>query len=216
MSDKIIVSIDLRNVIAIDAAPGENCLYNWTLTSRLGQILALAEQWYGERDKSYTLLGIEFGSRNPHIWYPGGGDGGRKDIIIQLSPECLLEHERGCYQLAHEAVHLLSPLGGKYATNLEEGLAEAFAFSYMASHFRMFWPSMMPSYEAAKSSVQSLLQHRPSIIKDLRQKQPTISLITAREIMEACPELDPVLAEFLGSPFVREQPLTSTSSPTAS
>src|SRR3990167_6713780 len=93
--------------------------YTWTLTSRLGSLLQLAESQFGARDKDYTILGIEFGSTGPFIWYPGNC----KNIAIQLSLESLKSEHCALYELAHECIHLLSPTGKKNANVLEEGLA---------------------------------------------------------------------------------------------
>ena len=56
---------------------------SWTLASRLGDMLDMAEKLFGGRDTSYTLLGTQFTSDGPRIWYRGKH---RKHIIIQLSP----------------------------------------------------------------------------------------------------------------------------------
>ena len=39
----------------------EGCGYTWTLASRLGDMLHMAEELFGPRDPSYTVLGIEIG-----------------------------------------------------------------------------------------------------------------------------------------------------------
>lgn len=44
--------------------------FTWTLPSRLGDMLADAEMMFGERDHSWTILGIEFALTGPMIWYP--------------------------------------------------------------------------------------------------------------------------------------------------
>src|SRR4051812_12688158 len=61
--------------VAVDPAlfmarPIENG-YTWTLASRLGDMLHLAETMFGPRDPSYTVLGVEFVADNPRVWYPG-------------------------------------------------------------------------------------------------------------------------------------------------
>ena len=61
---------------------------SWTLASRLGDMLDMAENLFGERDYCYTILGIQFTSDDPQIWYRGKH---RKHIIIQLS-------RKGCYR----------------------------------------------------------------------------------------------------------------------
>jgi|GEM_PF-6247252 len=46
--------------------------HSWSITSKFGHILKTTEERYGERDKSYILLGLEFTTNgNPQTWYPG-------------------------------------------------------------------------------------------------------------------------------------------------
>src|SRR5688572_13854180 len=59
--------------------------FTWTLASRMGRLLAEAEDEFGPRDPAYTPLGVEFEETGPRVWYPGS----RKHVIIQLSTECL-------------------------------------------------------------------------------------------------------------------------------
>ena len=93
-----------HRLMLLDAYGG----YTWTLPSRLGRILREVEELYGLRDSSWTVLGIEFGPRNPHLWYPSSG----KNIVIQLGMSAIDHAGLARYQLAHECVHLLAPNGG--------------------------------------------------------------------------------------------------------
>jgi len=83
--------------------------WTFTLATRLGHMLRIAEERYGQRDGSYTILGVEFTEGVPQLWYPDNVD----DIAIQLNVTCLHEPHRAYYQLAHECIHLLSPTGDK-------------------------------------------------------------------------------------------------------
>jgi hypothetical protein len=82
--------------------------WTWTLASRLGHILRTAQELYGPRDPNYTILGVEFGGDIPQLWYPG--DCGH--VVVQINPACATDMNRACFQMAHEAIHLLSPSGG--------------------------------------------------------------------------------------------------------
>lgn len=175
--------------------------YKWTLVSRLGDMLALAEEKYGKRDQSYTLLGIEFMEGSPQVWFPGN----RKSIIIQLDVSCLSDMMRGCYQLAHECIHLLSPTGTRNATVLEEGLATHFSEYYLREKMRRpNWRSSMKSYAQAKKLVEMLLYIEKDAIRILRQDQPVISRITAEDILGRFSKLPSGLAFQLSSSFDRE------------
>jgi len=59
--------------------------YTWTLASRLGGMLRDAEDKFGERDRSYTILSIEFCGDFPQVWYPANC----RQVVIQLTESCL-------------------------------------------------------------------------------------------------------------------------------
>jgi hypothetical protein len=184
----------------IVARPYENdAECSWTLASRLGEMLSDAEQQYGERDKSYAMLGIEFCGDAPRIRYAGN----RRYIIIQLSQSCLTSMIQACYQLAHECIHLLSPGPGEPANVLEEGLATHFAHRYVRDTFHYDMPVSIASYEAARSLVEQLLAVDGGSIKGIRERQGSIHKATAAEIRTACPECSHDLSERLAQQFFR-------------
>ena len=118
--------------------------YTWTLVSRLGEMLYTAEELFGPRDQSYTILGVEFVDDGPQIWYPGNC----KHIIIQLNPLAATDMSRACYQMAHETIHLLAPTGGQNANNFEEGVACYFASYYLETKLNApHWRPNLPSYK---------------------------------------------------------------------
>ncbi|MGL4611248.1 MAG: hypothetical protein ACRCYY_16505 [Trueperaceae bacterium] len=160
----------------------------------------LAESLSGGRDKSYTILRVEFINSHPQIWYPGD----RKHIIIQLGSECLNNLPQACYQLAYECIHLLSPIGKRGANNLEEGLATHFSQLYVREKFGSIFNSTLESYTNAQRYIQGLLAHDLNAIKNLRSRQPTISLIDAVLINEVYPDFGNVHALQLASTFIRE------------
>lgn len=189
----------------IEAQPrGSNSGHSWTLASQLGNMLQIAESVFGGRDETYTILGIEFVDGSPKIWYPG--DSTR--IVIQLCRTCLLKPDFACFELAHETVHLLSPVRGQSATVLEEGLATHFQVWYMDDHYPQDWPrlgldtAMLPqSYAHAKSLVEQVLHTDPDAIRQLRIMQPVLSRITAQQIQCQCPSLPPGVATALAGTF---------------
>lgn len=62
--------------------------YSWTIISLLGTILKDAEGLYGERDRSFNILGVELcDQEQPQTWYPCGWNG-QKDVIIQITKDC--------------------------------------------------------------------------------------------------------------------------------
>lgn len=173
--------------------------YSYTLTSRLGHMLSEAQQSYGEKDFSYTILGIEFETNGPQIWYPGNC----RHIAIQLTPDTATDMLKGCYQLAHECIHLLSPFSARGANTLEEGLATFFAHKYVQDNFSFSMPATIQSYETARQLVAELLAIDNDAIKTLRQVEPTISKITASQMLARYPSLNTTAANALEAPFVR-------------
>jgi hypothetical protein len=177
--------IYLRHIIAEKLKTNDG--YTWTLASRLGEILHIAEQRFGTRDKEYTILGIEFVLlERPKIWYPGN----RKHIVIQLTTKSLYNESQALYQLAHEAIHLLSPTGGRNANILEEGLAAHFSDYYLE---KIDKPKLIHDidYQKAMELTNDLLLIDNDIIKQVRKIEPTISKLEPehfQQIKDGLPE----------------------------
>lgn len=172
--------------------------HSWTITSKLGHIIRTAEEKYGPRDHSYTILGVEFNQDgHPRIWYPGNC----KHIVIQISLNCIDDLNRAVFQVAHEAVHCLCPTGTKNANVLEEGLANLFSIEYTLANGNGVWTSNDQKYTDATELVKQLLSFDKEIIKKLRHIEPTISLIKKELILEINPQVPVDLAEKLTTAF---------------
>ncbi len=173
--------------------------YTWTFTSKLGQILQDAEQHYGKRDHSWTLLGIEFSSdQQPKVWYPYSQDN-EKFIIIQLTQKAYCQEKIAIYQIAHEVIHLLSPLGAGQKSNvLEEGLATYFAIQQLEKHHYSQSEDFIASryYRNAYHVVRQLYALYPDTdqkIRRLRQAFTHFSILTPKQLQQAFPKLAPQL-----------------------
>lgn len=174
--------------------------YSWTLVSRLGDMLQMAEETYGPRDKDYTILGIEFVGDNPRLWYPGNCN----HVAIQLGQEAMNDNNQACYQLAHECIHLLCPSGDKGASNLEEGLATYNAAYYMEAKMgQPNWRSTLPSYARAEALVRKIMEADSSSIKRMRQSELNISAITEDLLLSETLAVTADEAKFLVSRFIR-------------
>ncbi len=185
-------------VVAERHGPGR---YTWTMPSLLGDMLHMAQRMFGERDRSYTLLGVEFCGDLPRVWCPGN----RRDLIVQVAVRCMNEPERACYQMAHECIHLLGPSGCSSATVLEEGLATWFAQHYMAERLgNPNWRSTLYSYRDAQRQYEVLHTLDPDAIRMLRQEQPTFNLFTRELLLKHYPALGEAAADALLQPFKRE------------
>ena len=175
--------------------------YTWTLPSLLGDMLAMAQAMFGERDHAYTILGVEYCGDQPRVWCPGN----RRDLIVQVSVRCLDEPQRACFQLAHECIHLLGPSGCDGASVIEEGLATWFAQYYMAERLgNPHWRSTMTSYTQAQRRVEALLALDADAIKTIRQVQPTFGLMTSDLLLKHYPALGEERAAALVAPFDRD------------
>jgi len=175
----------------------EAAAYTDTLASGLGKLLRRAEQLYGPRDSSYTILGVEFCKVGPNIWYPGDC----RHIVMKLTPDCMSDRVEAFFQLAHECIHLLAPSGRQNANVLEEGLAAHFACDYVRTEFEANKSASRGSYDTAKQLIHQLLQADATIIRTIRARKPALYLVTSQDILAACPGVAPELAEQLVKPF---------------
>jgi len=173
--------------------------HTWTLATVTGRLLREAEARFGPRDRSFTLLGVEFTSTDvPQTWFPGASD----QVIIQLSDQARTEPHRACFQLAHEIIHLLAPISGGGAPVIEEGLATLFA-DEQAARYRWNIATGMRSYLDAKAAVSALLFLNPDAIRHIRSTRPGFRQFTPELLINAAPAFDPVLATYLCQPFIR-------------
>lgn len=168
--------------------------HSWTITSKLGAILRDAEEKYGKRDESYTILGIEFTNQStPKIWYPENN----KQIIIQITLACEDNINKAVFQVAHEVIHCLSPTGIKNANVLEEGLATLFSIDYTLQNNHGTWFPEITEYSNALNFMRELISIDPDIIRKIRKIQPTLSMIDKDLILKTNVNVPLSLAESL-------------------
>ena len=191
------VTVDAELIICNPLPSGSG--WTWTLASRLGAMLSDAEALFGPRDASYTILGIEFRDGVPQTWYPNNC----RHIVVQLGRDCLIDAHQAIFQLAHECIHLLGPAPGSPATVLEEGLATYFSKIHtLKAGTSVNHPIPTATrYIQACSLVEQLLAIDSTVIRTMRTKQPTISVLTAADILDACPRASQNLATQLAAPF---------------
>lgn len=173
--------------------------YSWTLISRLGQMLQIAEKRFGERDKSYTILGIEYSDSNPQTWYPGDC----KHIAIQLGVAARADLNQALFHLSHECIHLLAPTKKRGVNVLEEGLASYFSVEYMLKEIGVSMQSSLESYRAAEQKVREVLDIDPNAIWKLRNRRPGFSDMDADFIMSNLEGISRSDAEYLATNFER-------------
>ena len=175
--------------------------YNWTLPYRLCDMLHMAEDLFGPRDISYTILHVEPGHKTAQIYFPS--EEYPKHIIIRLVTDPAENMFKACYQLAHETVHLLAPVKGS-ANNLEEGVATYFAGHYMKKKMNAIWEPGMESYEKVLEKVSPLFERDEKCISKIRKNQK-FSQISKDRIRQAFSNLPtPEEIKWLFEKFVRE------------
>lgn len=174
--------------------------YSWTIISLLGTILKDAEGLYGERDRSFNILGVELcDQEQPQTWYPGGWNG-QKDVIIQITKDCKNNLKKAIFQVSHEVIHCLCPKPGRHANVLEEGLATLFS-TYESNKFGTGYHPGSLLYISAMEIVEELLSYDETIIKKARMMEPDISLITKEMLLAFHPSIKDDLLEILLKPF---------------
>jgi len=146
------------------------------------RIIKEAELLFGPRDASFQLSVriTECASSRTYILRP------LQMARIYLSREARTTPWRASVELAHEAIHVLSPLGfGSGPTILEEGLAEWFAQRYVSRvHDMVFERGADPKADAVMRAVSNLLAKDQLVIKRLRTRQPVISKIDEKLLVE--------------------------------
>ncbi len=171
--------------------------YERSFNQELLKILEEAESLFGPRDSAYEL-------REPQITecftanvvvYP------LRFARIYLSSNSTIAPHLASYELAHEAIHLLGPAYAVPPTILEEGLATYFSLRYVNRVYGLGWQNTSdPKYDAALRAVSTLLAKNELVIKELRARQPVISKIDERLLVEVA-GIELSLAKFLCADF---------------
>lgn len=206
-ADAGLVHISPKLALAQPCGSGSSCAFTWTLATRFGVALRFAEQRYGRRDLNWTLLGVDFAQLDaPQIFYAGVYDN-RKDIVIQLTPRAARDEMRALFQLSHEVIHTLSPIGpGARASVLEEGIATYNSLDFVRDAGFNIGPSYIGSevYEDAYWAVVELEAKQPdfqSRTVALRQRYGSLSGLSPMQVQAAYPSIGPVLAGRLARNF---------------
>lgn len=171
--------------------------YEQSLREELIRILDEAELLFGARDSSYQLrepLITECFTANVVV-YPF------RFARIYLSSSSTINRHLASYELAHEAIHVLGPSYSVGPTNLEEGLATYFSLRYVNRLYGLGWQNTSDrKYDAAMRAVSTLLAKNEFVIKELRSRQPVISKIDERLLVDVA-GVEPALAKFLCADF---------------
>jgi hypothetical protein len=173
-----------------------NTGWTWTLTTRLGELLAEAENRYGPRDRNWTPIGIEFGGDGPGIWYPGD----RRHVSIRLSAAARQDLSQAIFQLSHEVIHLLGPSGGKSAPAIEEGLATLFS-EEVSKRFNVNLIYNDPAYLHCRNVALEFLGRYPEGVKQVRQIEKSFHLFDPPLLRRVFADIPDKLAADVCEPF---------------
>ena len=191
----------MENLLAIEAEAkvflsASDRSHEQTLMQELMRILKEAELLFGPRDTSFQLSTprlTECTSSRSFIFRP------LRMTRIYLSRESRTKPWVASLELAHEAVHVLSP--GWPPTVLEEGLAEWFAQRYADRiHGLSFERGVNRKADAVMRAVSNLLAKNESVIRNLRTRQPVISKINEKLLVEVA-GIGLTEAKFLSTDF---------------
>jgi hypothetical protein len=153
--------------------PAEKAAGQWTIASRVADALAVAESRFGPRDGTFRLLGYIFDGKIPRL----GTDLAQKTLLLLLADYTEQDFNQAIYQLSHEVVHMLAPVGSGRPTYLEEGLATLFSEQYTHQATGLMYGSPIPSYTVARDAVRKFMADDQTM-RALRAIQPTFSAVT--------------------------------------
>jgi hypothetical protein len=173
--------------------------YEQKLMQELLRIFKEAELLFGPRDASFQLSVpriTECTTSRSFNFRP------LRISRIYLSRDSRSKPGLASLELAHEAVHVLSPVTfGSGLTILEEGLAEWFAQRYAGRiHGLTFERGSNPKADDVMRAVSTLLAKNERVIKQLRTRQPVISKIDEKLLVEVA-GIDRSQAKFLCTDF---------------
>jgi hypothetical protein len=194
-----------RQWLVSDPAPDKPGMANLTLCTLLWYYISEAEKVYGPRDKSFTVVGVEFSSLLPACMGRVKPIWSHEFLLVQIDVRFILNRWNIRCIMAHESVHLLKPTFGQgsHTTVLEEGAAEVFAIKEMTKFCNSKWAGMEPGspYDVAKNLVEQLLAMDGEAIRKVRVIQPCLSLVTPADLQAVVPSIDPELAARLCAPM---------------
>jgi len=195
----------MENLLAIEAETkfllsSRDRSFEQTLRQELLSIFEEAELLFGPRDPSYQMSTpriSECARASTYILWPFG------ITRIYLTRDSRTTPWLASLELAHEAIHILSPGGFDFVpTILEEGLAEWFARRYVSRIYGMsFQRDSDPQYDAVMTAVSTLMSKNEFVIRDLRARQPVISKIDEKLLIEVG-GIEPDQAKFLCTDYL--------------
>lgn len=152
----------------------------WQLQNEL---INLAENLLGPRDRSQVIYQPAFLQNGPYLWLSESRDG----AASVLSMNSAMSWECAVYEMAHETIHLLNPREG--CTNwLEEGVAVAFSL-HALSHYGMDeYTTTAQSYTEALQLVLELPGSPFGVPKIARSIVGALNVVTIESLLVGAPD----------------------------
>jgi len=175
------------------------------------QLLSWAEGLFGPRVGTWNYVGVEVNDHPPHlVYYPEEGQ-----FSISLSCKAIDDQFQCVFQLAHEVCHSLYPSADRNTgqipatTILNEGVSTYFSVLAVAKLFGEEASSVAlaslsdhsPGYFNALNLVSQLLEKDTARIRKLREIQPMLNDLLARDFERAAVGVEGSAIEILLSDF---------------
>lgn len=163
----------------------------WNANELFNELLSKAEQRFGARSRTVRIKVLARNKQTPES-VADGSDG----CIVYYFQETEKDYQRLRFQLAHEAVHVLSGAFVREARKLEEGLAVWFSLSVINRSYR--------KRAERGDGVSSLFLDALKWFTKLKATDDRI-----RAFREKCPNLDFATPELIAKVFRVDMPLAS-------
>lgn len=162
--------------------------------------IAAAEAQLGPRAPHWGIGPVQINNRG----FPLTSKGDESTIVVFVTKRALNEREECTYEVAHEAVHCLSPTFVEETLYFEEAVAVYFSLSFIPAHRRPAYLRILPRwFKRAYNDFRALKAPDPMArVKALREEQPNLDLVDAallKKYFDASPELATRLCERLPS-----------------
>jgi len=155
-------------------------------------LLALAEGFFGTRDRSFSIADPRFHERGPFLQHSSEDE----HLWVELSNNAAGYWPTAVFELAHESVHLLNPVKG-YTNTLEEGFAVAFQHFVAPVLSGEAISTTLDSYLEAERLVKELGDDVFHSGKKIRQHFRSFSKVNVDSLSKLFPSSKPELLEKL-------------------
>jgi len=154
-------------------------------------LIDVAERLLGERDRSFELRPPVFVENGPFIRVWNNPRAARSE----LSNNAKVFWPTAVFELAHETVHLMNPIGG-HTNYLEEGVAVAFQLHVAPALSGVEIPIELETYLRAHELVLQLGEPALSVAAKIRKHFGKLSSVTPTQLAELFPQAtEALLAE---------------------